>query len=217
MQLKPREKALLFGIDKLNDVELLAIILQTGSKNESVHVVAQRLIDKYKTLTNLVRQDYLELIQNYGIGQAKAIKIMALKTIIYSISSDNSRNKSINSAKDVYNITKAFAYQNQEVLIVVSLNVANYVIHVEPVFQGTVNQIQVHPREVFASAIKNMAASIILVHNHPSGNVKPSCADIKTTLMLMEVSDIVGIKIADHIIIGQHQYYSMRENEEIDF
>lgn len=217
MQLKPREKAILFGIDQLNDVELLAIILQTGSKNESVHVVSQRLIDKYQTLANLVRQDYTELIQNYGIGQAKAIKIMALKTIIYSISSDYSRNKSINSAEDIYNLTKSYAYRTQEVLVVVSLNIANDVIHIESVFQGTVNQITIHPREVFASAIKNMAARIILVHNHPSGNVNPSHADIKTTLMLMEVADIVGIKIADHIIIGKHQFYSMRENDDVDF
>ncbi len=217
MQLMPREKAILFGIDKLNDVELLAIILQTGSRNESVHVISQRLIDKYEALANLVKQDYNELIQNYGIGQAKAIKIMALRTIIYSISIDYTRNKPVNSARDIYNLTKTHSERDQEVLIVVSLNTGNNVIHMEDVFQGTVNQITIHPREVFVTAIKNMETTIILVHNHPSGNVDPSPADIKTTLQLMEVADIIGIKIADHIIIGKHKYYSMREHGDVDF
>ncbi len=217
MALKPREKSIHFGIKSLSEVELLALILQSGTKNESVMVVSQRLIDKYGGIEQVVLQSNQELITNHGIGQVKAIKINAIKVICDLIIQNQKELKKIKAAKDVYEVTKHFSNCEQENLLVISLNIQNQIVAIENVYQGTINQMVIHPREILRSGIKNLAFRIILVHNHPSGNLKPSVADIKTTEKLIVAAQMIDLEISDHVIISKLGYYSMRENDMVDF
>ncbi len=179
--------------------------------------MSQRLIEKYGGLENLCNQTHNELITNRGIGPVKAIKICAIKSISNLITLNRQIKMQITSAKDVYSITKKYANKDQENLLVISLNVQNKVICIDNVYQGTINQIVLHPREILSSGIKNLAARIILVHNHPSGNVIPSLADIETTEKLILAANVIDLEISDHVIISNNGYYSMREHELVDF
>ncbi len=215
--MKPREKATLLGINQLSEVELLALILQSGTRKEGVMVISQRLIDKYGGVTKLVNQSTTELMKNEGIGLVKAAKINAIKALSDILIQNESLQMQIISAEDVYLCTKKFASKKQEYLLVVSLNVQNRIVSIETVYQGTIDKIVLHPREILSSGIKNLAAKIILVHNHPSGNLIPSLADIKTTERLVQAANIIDLNISDHVIISTTGFYSMRENNLIDF
>ncbi len=212
--MRPREKLLVFGSDSLSDAELLAIIIQTGTKQEDVVSMANRLILKYGSLSELLEQSISELCTNHGVGKVKASKINSLKQISISTSQRMKRELIIDSPEDVYAATKKFTLCKQEHLIVICLDTKNAIICINDVLQGTINQILIHPREVFYPAIKNLAKSIILVHNHPSGNVKPSNADLVTTDKLIEIAELIGISIEDHIIITEKSYYSICQEIE---
>ncbi len=217
MALKPREKSIMYGIKALSEVELLALILQSGTKNESVMIVSQRLIDKYGGIEQVVLQSKQELITNHGIGEVKAAKINAIKVICDLIIQSQKELRKIKSAKDVYEVTKHYSNCEQENLLVISLNIQNQILAIENVYQGTINQIVIHPREILHCGIKNLAFRIILVHNHPSGDLNPSIADIKTTEKLISAAQIIDLEISDHVIISKSGYYSMRENKVVDF
>ncbi len=208
---RPRERLQRFGPEALADAELLAIILQKGTVKENVIDMSNRLISKYG-LDKLSELSLKELQEIDGIGPAKAMQILALFEFNKRHNLAKTNKNRISSAKDIFDrFYEKLKDEKQENFVVISLNNKNWIISEETISKGTVDNTIIHPREVFKSAIKNSASKIILVHNHPSGDPSPSEMDRKITDKLIEVSDILGIPIQDHVIIGDGKYWSWRE------
>lgn len=201
---KPREKLVKKGVKALKNDELLAILLGSGVQGKDVRKLAREivaLLDKaYETIT------LDELCKIHGLGLAKASQILASIELAKRYSSQS--NTKIHSAEDVYHELKSFATKQQEHFLVMTLDGASHIINTRTVFMGTLNQTLVHPREVFADAIADRAAGIIIAHNHPSGTLHPSRADIGITERLEEVAKLVGIELLDHVIIAKEGFYS---------
>jgi DNA repair protein RadC len=204
---KPREKLAAKGAEALKNEELLAILLGSGVQGKDVRTLAKEIVvmlDKgFDTLT-LDR-----LCDIHGLGIAKASQILASIELSkrYLIRS----NRRITDAEDVYTELKTFSTKSQEYFLTITLDGASHIIHTRTVFIGTLNQSLVHPREVFADAIADRAAGIIIAHNHPSGTLEASRADIQITQRLKEVSALVGIELLDHVILSKYGYYSFSE------
>lgn len=208
---RPRERMWTLGAEALNDAELLALILGTGTKSESALMLAQRLLkgDGGKKGLEYIYNASLEELSNLkGIGAAKAVKIKAAVEIGRRIASNFGVKKIvINSPKDVENLLKEeMRALEKEHFRVILLDTKNKVISVEEISIGTLDSSIVHPREVFKPAIKRSSSSIILVHNHPSGDPYPSKEDIVITKRLCEAGKLLGIYVVDHIIIGNSSF-----------
>lgn len=214
----PREKLKNEGVNTLSDTEILAILLQSGTKGISVQMLAQMLLEKYDGLANVFQQSFEELTKNKGIGEVKALKIIALGSLIHRVNKEEIyTQKVIQNPEDVFKLCGKYRNAKQEYLLVLSLDVKNQVISLEEVYIGTINEIRLHPREIFGLAMKKLAAKIIIIHNHPSGDPTASKADIKTTEELIKISRIVDVELTDHIIISKNHYYSIREKYAIIF
>ncbi len=215
---KPREKIKLNGVGTLSDVELVAVILQTGSKSESVMQQAQKIIEQFGSLEDLLDASYQELTKIPGIGDAKALKFLTLNEIYLRLKHKPTKDTiKICEPKDIYNMMGHLQEHNQEHLVVCCLNNAGGLISYKTIYIGSISEISIHPREIFNYALQACASSIILVHNHPSGDSTPSGADLESTKRLVEISKVVGIELIDHIIIGCEQFESLRENYGIIF
>ncbi|SHJ95780.1 DNA replication and repair protein RadC [Anaerobranca californiensis DSM 14826] len=214
---KPREKLVRFGTENLSDSELLAILLRTGTKDKTVLQLAQEIIREFG-LKGLAQMDIADLKEIPGIGLAKATEIKAVFEIAARIQGKSiSSKRQITCPKDVVEIMiNKLQYLNQEHFYIVLLNTKNVIISYEEVSKGGLNIASIYPREVFNKAIKNSAARIILVHNHPSGDPTPSLEDINLTKRLIEVGKLTGIKVLDHIIVGQEDYISLKEEGYFD-
>ncbi len=204
---KPREKLLRKGAGALKDEELLSILLGSGIKGKDVRKLSREII-------TLFEQDFAalnleKLCAVYGLGVAKASQILASIELSrrYLIQS----NRRITTAEDVYNELSTFGSKKQEYFLTITLDGASHIITTRTVFIGTLNQSMVHPREVFADAISDRAAGIIIAHNHPSGTLEASRADIQITQRLKEVAKLVGIELLDHVILTSLGYYSFSE------
>lgn len=204
---KPREKLKEKGITSLSDIELLALILGRGTKEQDV-------LSLSSTISKMINEkgdkiDLETLLSIEGIGLAKASQILA----VFELSRRHSKEKSfkISEAKDVLPLLNDIVNKQQEYFICISLNGANEVIEKRIVTVGLLNKTQVHPREVFADVISDRAAAVIFAHNHPSGELKPSEADLKMHNQLLEAGKILGINVLDHIIITKTGYYSFQE------
>ena len=211
---RPREKLLLRGPQSLSDAELVAILLRTGKKGKSVLEIARELISSEGNLAMLATKtvDSLQLIS--GIGKDKAATLAAAfelsRRILYQ--PKWLANKKITSPRDVAEIfIPILRDDNKEKFIVVCLNSANKIIKHETISIGNLNSSVVHPREVFKVAIDNSSASIILIHNHPSGNPEPSNEDIRITKKIVETGKIMEIPVFDHLIIAGETYTSFVE------
>ena len=194
---KPREKLLAKGVEALKNEELLAILLGSGVQGKDVRKLSKEIITMmYKSIDELSLKGLCDI---HGLGIAKASQILASLELSkrYLIKS----NKRITDAKDVYEELKAFSTKSQEHFLTITLDGASHIINTRTVFIGTLNQSLVHPREVFADAIADRAAGIIIAHNHPSGTLEVSRADISITQRLKEVSKLVGIELLDHVIL----------------
>ncbi len=210
---KPREKMMIQGVKSLTDAELLAIILQSGSRNESVVNLSQKLLEKYDGLTGVFESDIEELKTNQGIGSVKALKLKAILQINKKISQGLKQPMEyVKNPEDVFELVKEIKDENQEHLVLICLDNKSRLISKSTIYVGTVDEITIHPREIFNEAIKNRCYCMIVVHNHPSGDVNPSQADIESTERLVKISHVVGINFLDHIIVGKNDYYSIREN-----
>lgn len=210
---RPRERLVKFGIENLSDAELLALILEKGTKQENVIEMSGRLITKYG-LDKLSECSLKELQEIKGIGQAKAMQILALFEFNKRHNSSKNPIKHIKSAKDVFNLfNKKLENDKQEKFFVLMLNIKNYIIENEQISIGTVDSSITHQREVFKPAVRNSASSIILVHNHPSGDSNPSKEDLEVTEKIIKAGEILGIRVIDHIIIGKGNYWSWREDQ----
>ena len=204
---RPREKLKEKGAKALSDEELIALILGSGTKGQDVRTMAAEIA---KLIANKKGKVTLEeLSQVDGIGLAKAAQILASFELArrYMVK----ETVKVSEAKDVLPLLSDIVSKQQEYFICISLNGANEVIEKRIVTVGLLDKSQVHPREVFADVITDRAASIILAHNHPSGELKPSNSDLKIHEQLVEAGKILGIKILDHIIISKKGYYSFQE------
>ena len=205
---RPRERLKLHGVDVLSNAELLAIILQKGTRKENVVDVANRIISKY-SFEKLSECSLTELKEIKGIGDAKGMQILALFELSKRIKSGVIAEKVVSNSEDIakYYMERMRGLKREH-LIAVFLDSKNKIIKDKVISIGTLNSSLVHPREVFKEAIKNSANAIILVHNHPSGDCGPSSEDIEITNRVKAAGEMVGIKLLDHVIVGKNDYYS---------
>ncbi len=204
---KPREKLVAKGVEALKNEELLAILLGSGIQGKDVRKLAKEIVAMMDD--GFDKLNLRKLCEIHGLGIAKASQILASIELSkrYLIRS----NKRITDAKDVYEELKSFSTKSQEHFLTITLDGASHIINTRTVFIGTLNQSLVHPREVFADAIADRAAGIIIAHNHPSGTLEASRADVQITQRLKEVSKLVGIELLDHVILSKHGYYSFSD------
>ncbi|ADV46152.1 RadC family protein [Nitratifractor salsuginis] len=204
---RPREKMAARGAGALKNEELLAVLLGSGIPGKDVRKLAREIAAVMEQ--EFDRLDLERLTQIHGLGPAKASQILA--AIELSRRFLLSSRRQIHSAAEVYELLEPFANKSREHFLSVTLDGASRVIEVRTVFIGTLNQSLVHPREVFADAIADRAAGIIVAHNHPSGTLTPSRPDIAITDRLKEVGRLVGIDLLDHVILTKEGYFSFAD------
>ena len=206
---RPRERLVAKGVSYLSDSELLALLLEKGTKGEGVVDLSHRLINTHG-LCSLNSLSLAELMKLKGIGIAKACKIIASFELSRRVSSGKIIGKKIDSAADVASYyTPKLKDLKKEHFYALLLDSKNRIIKEELISVGTLNSSLVHPREVFKSAIKESANAIILVHNHPSGDCEASESDKETTIRLLAIGRILNIQLVDHIIIGNDTWKSV--------
>ena len=211
-QNRPRERFLKHGPEALSDAELFAIFLRTGTIQENVIDMSNRLIAEYG-LNNLFDCSLKELQQIKGIGPSKAMQILAMSELNKRNNLSKTRQHHIRSEEDVFNIYKEkLGNKNKEILTILMLGTKNHVKGEKIISIGNSDTSIVDPKEILKPALKNSASRIILIHNHPSGDPSPSEEDKKITEELIKAGDVVGIKVLDHIIIGKERYWSWSEN-----
>ncbi len=215
--IRPRERLKKYGASYLCDDELLAIILRTGSKEYNAKELASVIINNINGINNLSNTTLKELSSIKGIGEVKAITLLAaLELGKRCLKKDISKIK-IDNNLIVYDLFKYdFVNCYQEKFIALFLDNKCNLITYEVIFIGTISNSSVHPREIFKLAFKNSASQIIIVHNHPSGDSNPSNADINVTDKLYEIGKLMSIPIIDHIIIGYNNFYSFYEKRKIE-
>jgi DNA repair protein RadC len=215
---RPREKLLMRGAQSLTDAELVAIILRTGKKGASVLEIARDLIKSEGNLAGLASKSVDSLQKVDGIGSDKAATLAAVFEISRRIQSQSKlySNRKITSPKDVADIFIPLLRDEQkEKFIVVCLNSANKIIKHETISIGNLNSSIVHPREIFKVAIDCLSASVILIHNHPSGNLEPSNEGISITKKIIEAGKLMDIPVFDHLIVAGDGYTSFVEKRLI--
>ncbi|HLP58017.1 MAG TPA: DNA repair protein RadC [Candidatus Deferrimicrobium sp.] len=205
---RPREKMVKKGSKSLSNLELVAAILGSGCRGKDVYEVAGEIVQ-------LVEKDFEKLSVTKlkrigGMGTAKACQIMA--AVEFSRRFLFQEGILIKTDRDVFNLVSEVADQKQEYFLTLTVDGANHLIEKRTVFIGTLNQSLIHPREIFADALNDRAAGIILAHNHPSGKCEPSKEDYDVTDRLVKVGKFMGIDIMDHLIISKNGYYSFERN-----
>lgn len=213
----PREKMLKDGVESLSNVELIAVLLRTGSKNKTVTELADKLLKvDHEGIRFLKSASIEELCEIEGIGISKATLIKAALELGVRVAESEVVRYQVKNPWDIYKYyMESMRYLKEEIFKTVLLNTKNEIITDIDVSHGTLNSSLVHPREVFKQAIKKSANKIILIHNHPSGNVEPSNEDMHITDRLIECGKIIGIEVIDHIIIGDGIYYSFKESRKM--
>lgn len=210
---RPRERLVRYGSESLSTSELIALILGSGTKARPVLQLAQEVLVKFGTLQKLSEATLSEILEIKGIGLAKALQLKAALGLGLRASKSPIMPKyRIDHPVHAYNLIKdEIAAEKREHFIVILQDTKGYVICHEIVSIGTLSQTLVHPREVFYPAIRHKAASMIVAHNHPSGDPAPSPQDIDLTKKLLQASQLMGIPLHDHLIIGRESYLSMRQ------
>jgi DNA repair protein RadC len=211
---RPRERLKEVGVDKLSIQELLALVIEKGRKGNSVLSVSQNLLARFGNLAKMKEASVEELQEVDGIGFATACKLKAaLKLGEKALNKHNKFDYEITTPKAVFDLLKnELGNKKKEHFKILSLTTRKKLISIDDISIGILDSSIAHPREVFKAAIKNAAASIILVHNHPSGDPTPSNDDIKMTERLIEAGKIMGIEIDDHVIISDGAFTSLRSD-----
>jgi len=209
---RPRERLLTYGPQHLTDQELLAIVIGTGSRGESALTLAHRILGE-KEGRFIIDADAGELSEIRGIGEAKACRIKAAmelsKRLLFAATEHR---PVIHNPKDAADMLQSeIGFLAQEAVRVLNLNSANQVIAIDSVSLGGLATAPIHPREVFKAPLKRSAAGIIILHNHPSGDLQPSVQDMEETGRLCTAGELLGIRVYDHIIISQGKHFSMLE------
>lgn len=215
---RPIERLINKGSSVLSLEELLAILIKTGTREESAKAIASNILKRLKTTNDIYKLTLEDFVSIKGIGYTKAATLLAAIELSRRLQRgiETIKHIKINNAKTVYEYYhNHLQTRSQEHFYCIYLDSQKKVLENKLLFLGTINYSMVHPREIFMEAYKNHAISIICVHNHPSGNVTPSKMDIELTKRLVEIGNLMGIKIDDHIIIGRNKYYSFFENGEL--
>lgn len=214
---RPREKAYYYGIESLSNVELLALILRTGNRQESVLELAQRLINKVGGLAYLKDITYHQLVLIKGIKKAKAIEILAVIELTKRLRQVQGISAVIKEPIDGYNLVKdKLMFEQQEKVIILCLNSRLEVMKEKTVFIGSNNISIISGRELFKEALICGSSRIMVIHNHPSGNPTPSSEDVETTKRLYKMAEELEIEVIDHLIIGRNKFYSFASKEIIE-
>jgi len=210
---RPRERIVREGAESLTVVELLAVLLRTGTSSMSALDLASLLLTKSGGLLGLAASSVEELSAVKGIGPAKSTQIKAAVELGRRLSAQSAGPRQvIKSPADVYGLLREkLRYCDREHFKAVFLNTKHHIITIETVSVGSLNSSLVHPRELFKNSIKRSAAALILAHNHPSGDPTPSHEDISITRRLVEAGNIIGIQVLDHIIVGENSFISLKE------
>lgn len=212
---RPRERLARQGPDGLSNAELLAILLGSGMRGKSVLQLAQELLIQMGSLDKLSQSSLAELQSIQGLGPAKALQLTALFALARRLSEAPHINlqEPIVHAKQAYHLVRhQLERETRELFIVLLQDVRRRLICTEVIAVGTLSQVAVHPREVFYPAIRHKAASLIVAHNHPSGDPSPSPQDRHLTTTLIETGRLLGIHVTDHLIIGHGTFISLRES-----
>ena len=212
---RPRERLVEYGSKNLSNTELVAILLRTGSAGENVISLSSRLLTRFGGLAGLGKAAFAELCGVKGLSEAKACQLLAaLELGRRFISLSPEERIIISTPQDAANlVTGEMGTLDQEHLRVILLNTRNEVLSTHEIYVGNVNSSVVRPAEIFRPAVRNNAPSLIVVHNHPSGNPAPSDDDIAITKDLVAAGKVLGIEVLDHLIVGSgHRYVSMNEN-----
>ncbi len=204
---RPQEKLIKYGVKKLTNAELLALVLRSGTKDEGVIKLAEKILHLLSQKRELALDDY-ESIE--GIGISRACQIVACLELGKRLV-DDSETILVFSPQEILAELKEIRNSKKEHFVAFYLDVRNRIIKKETISMGTINASLVHPREVFEPAVRHTAASIILAHNHPSGISTPSAEDLKLTNRLIKVGELLGIDIIDHIIIAEKDHVSLKE------
>jgi len=206
---KPREKLAVIGQQNLTDVELLSLLLGSGSQKLPLEQLSKRILKTF-SLQSLLTVTSQELQQVFGIGKAQASGLLACIELGKRLHT-SSVMPTVFSSKDVLEQTKQINNKKREYLLVLYLNARQELLTKEVVSIGGLNYTNVHPRDVFMTAVNLPAAYLILVHNHPSGNVQASHADLEVTERLVAAGELLGITILDHLIVSNASYFSFKE------
>lgn len=214
---RPRERLLNYGSNSLSDFELLGILLRVGSNGETAIKLGERLIKHFGSIKAVSSASANELIKIKGIGEAKAAQVLAAFEIGRRYLRYYSPGRSqISSPPDAIKILEGeLKSLDREHFKAILMDTKNHIIGVSNISVGSLNSSIVHPRELFKDAIRNSANSMILAHNHPSGDTNPSNEDINLTRKLVEIGNLLGISIVDHIIIGNNEHFSFKEKNLI--
>jgi len=211
---RPRERLQKFGAEALSAQELLVIILGRGIAGESVMVTVQRLLSTFGNVKAISEASLEELSKVHGIGLAKAAQIKAAFELAKRGDEELGEKTPIKTAEDVVKLVRPrLKDKKKEYFLILSLDSRDKLIKISEISIGSLTANLVHPREVFKEAIQTSAVSVVLVHNHPSGDPKPSKDDLMITDKLIKVGKILGIKIVDHIIISKNSFFSLRLNQ----
>ncbi len=213
----PRERLAKEGVEALSNQELLAILLRTGTRQVSVFEIAQKVLSNLSSLTDLKKMTLQELQSLSGIGRVKAIELQAMIELGHRIHKHETLEMEsiLSSQKLAKKMQQELGHKKQEHLVALYLNTQNQIIHQQTIFIGSATRSIAEPREILHYAIKHMATSLILVHNHPSGAVAPSRNDDQVTKLVKEACDLMGIVLLDHLIVSHSNYFSYREKTDL--
>lgn len=198
---RPRERMLKYGAKSLSSVELLSILIGSGGRRESVVEMSQRLLST-QSMRDLAGKKPSYFLSIPGIGEAQACRIVASFELSNRIGRSDEK-VVVSSGEDVFNLCKDMQFLDHEECRVLLLDTKNRLLKSETLFIGTLNASLFSPREVFKSAILEGAASVILVHNHPSGNLEASSEDLSVTSIMIDLGKLMGVEVLDHVIIGE--------------
>lgn len=209
---RPRERFKKYGVEALSNTELLSILMRCGTRSKSVMELSNDLL-KLFNINDFSNINYNVLKDIKGIGEVKAMTLISAIEFGKRVLNRVDLNKQIRCSNDVYELVKSdLENELQEKLLVIFLNTRKYVIDKKIIFIGTVNSSVVHARDVFREAVKCNAVSLILVHNHPAGSIKPSYQDMEMTNKFISIGKLMDIDVIDHLIIGKNSYYSFLES-----
>jgi len=208
---RPRERLAQLGAQVLSTAELLAVLLRVGVRGENAIQLGQRLLQDFNGLSGLQRASYAELKSQHGVGDAKAAQIKAAIDLGRRLAAQTPEDKPIiHSPEDAADLVQyEMSALEQEQLRVMLLNTRNHVLDIKTIYQGSLNSSQVRVGELFRPAVRQNAAAVIIVHNHPSGDPSPSPDDVAITKVIIEAGKLLDIQVLDHLIIGRGRFISL--------
>ncbi len=214
-EVRPREKLLQYGASALSDIELLAILLRTGTTSKSVLHLAEDVLAQYKDkgLAAIMHISPQEIASIHGIGLAKAATVVAAVELGRRLSERAARTlEKVEGPEDVARyVIPSLRFEQKEHFLAMFLDIRNRILTLSTISVGSLTSSIAHPREVFREAIRYSAASVILVHNHPSGDPAPSREDIQLTKQMMKAGEIMGIPVLDHVVVAGDNFVSLKE------